>query len=81
MKEKPKVPHINARVETVHKLSLFREGFAKRRASSPRPASTSGKSAKMGISYRFAAKTSSLSRSQEYGSSLGSTERTSYLRR
>ena len=28
MKEKPKVPHINARAETVHKLPLFREGFA-----------------------------------------------------
>ena len=27
MKEKPKVPHINARAETVHKLPLFREGF------------------------------------------------------
>ena len=31
MKEKPKVPHINARAETVHKLPLFREAFAKRR--------------------------------------------------
>ena len=29
MKEKPKVPHINARAETVHKLPLFREAFAK----------------------------------------------------
>jgi putative SOS response-associated peptidase YedK len=27
MKEKPKVPHINARAETVHKLPLFREAF------------------------------------------------------
>ena len=33
MKEKPKVPHINARAETVHKLPLFREAFAKRRAA------------------------------------------------
>jgi len=32
MKEKPKVPHINARAETVHKLPLFREAFAKRGA-------------------------------------------------
>ena len=27
MKEKPKVPHINARAETVHKLPLFREAL------------------------------------------------------
>ena len=30
MKEKPKVPHINARAETVDRLPLFREAFAKR---------------------------------------------------
>src|ERR1700704_788562 len=35
MKEKPKVPHINARAETVNKLPLFREGFAKRRCLIP----------------------------------------------
>jgi putative SOS response-associated peptidase YedK len=35
MKEKPKAPHINARAETVHKLPLFREGFAKRRCLIP----------------------------------------------
>jgi putative SOS response-associated peptidase YedK len=35
MKEKPKVPHINARAETVHKTPLFREAFAKRRALVP----------------------------------------------
>lgn len=35
MKDKPKVPHINARAETVHKLPLFREAFAKRRALIP----------------------------------------------
>ena len=35
MKEKPKVPHINARAETVDKLPLFREGFAKRRCLIP----------------------------------------------
>jgi putative SOS response-associated peptidase YedK len=35
MKEKPKVPHINARAETVHELPLFREGFAKRRCLIP----------------------------------------------
>ena len=35
MKEKPKVPHINARAETVHKSPLFREAFAKRRCLIP----------------------------------------------
>jgi putative SOS response-associated peptidase YedK len=35
MKEKPKVPHINARAETVHKLPLFREAFVKRRCLIP----------------------------------------------
>lgn len=35
MKEKPKVPHINARAETVHTLPLFREAFAKRRCLIP----------------------------------------------
>jgi putative SOS response-associated peptidase YedK len=35
MKEKPKVPHINARAETVYRLPLFREAFAKRRALIP----------------------------------------------
>jgi putative SOS response-associated peptidase YedK len=35
MKEKPKVPHINARAETVEKLPLFREAFAKRRCLIP----------------------------------------------
>jgi hypothetical protein len=35
MKEKPKAPHINARAETVHKLPLFREAFAKRRCLIP----------------------------------------------
>jgi putative SOS response-associated peptidase YedK len=31
----PKIPHINARAETVHEKSLFREAFAKRRALIP----------------------------------------------
>lgn len=35
MKDKPKVPHINARAETVEKLPLFREAFAKRRCLIP----------------------------------------------
>jgi putative SOS response-associated peptidase YedK len=35
MKEKPKVPHINARAETVDKLRLFREASAKRRCLIP----------------------------------------------
>jgi putative SOS response-associated peptidase YedK len=35
MREKPKIPHINARAETVHKLPLFREAFARRRCLIP----------------------------------------------
>jgi putative SOS response-associated peptidase YedK len=35
MREKPKVPHINARAETVAKLPLFREAFQKRRCLIP----------------------------------------------
>lgn len=35
MKEKPKVPHINARAETIDKMRLFREAFAKRRCLIP----------------------------------------------
>jgi putative SOS response-associated peptidase YedK len=35
MKEKPRVPHINARAETVDRLPLFREAFAKRRCLIP----------------------------------------------
>ena len=34
-KELPKVPHINARAETVHTLRMFKEAFAKRRALIP----------------------------------------------
>jgi putative SOS response-associated peptidase YedK len=34
-KEMPKIPHINARAETVHKTPLFREAFTKRRALIP----------------------------------------------
>src|ERR1051325_4850890 len=35
VKEIPKVPHINARVETVHTTRLFREAFHQRRALIP----------------------------------------------
>jgi putative SOS response-associated peptidase YedK len=35
MKEIPKVPHINARTETVHKLPMFREAFGSRRCLIP----------------------------------------------
>jgi putative SOS response-associated peptidase YedK len=34
-KQIPKIPHINARAETVHTKGLFREAFAKRRALIP----------------------------------------------
>ena len=34
-KAMPKIPHINARAETVHEKALFREAFAKRRALIP----------------------------------------------
>jgi putative SOS response-associated peptidase YedK len=34
-KEVPKIPHINARAETVHKVRLFRAAFAKRRCLIP----------------------------------------------
>jgi len=34
-KELPKIPHINARAETVHELKIFRDAFAKRRALIP----------------------------------------------
>src|SRR5450755_16898 len=35
MKEKPKVPHINARAETVHKLPLFREAVRQAPCADP----------------------------------------------
>ncbi|HWT31166.1 MAG TPA: SOS response-associated peptidase, partial [Propylenella sp.] len=35
MKEMPKIPHINARAETVHQKPLFKEAFQKRRALIP----------------------------------------------
>jgi len=35
LREKPKVPHINARAETIDRLPLFREAFAKRRCLIP----------------------------------------------
>jgi putative SOS response-associated peptidase YedK len=35
MHEKPKVPHINARAESIHAAPLFREAFAKRRCLIP----------------------------------------------
>jgi len=35
MKEKPRVPHINARAETVHTTAMFREAFARRRCLIP----------------------------------------------
>ena len=68
MKEKPKVPHINARAETVDKLPLFREAFAKRRCLIPATGFYGGRSVKMESS-RIAsiAKTSNLSPSRASG--------------
>ena len=69
MKEKPKVPHINARAETVHKLPLFREAFANGDASYLQPASTSGNSeATANSPIAFVAKISSHSPLREFGS-------------
>ena len=80
MKEKPKVPHINARAETVHKLPLFREASAKRRCLIP--ASTNGKSATMASSpIALDAKISSRSPLLEYGSLRDLTARKSYPQR
>jgi len=79
MKEKPKVPHINARAETVHKLPLFREALLNGDVSFRRRDFTSGRSAKMASSLiASAVKTSNLSPSQECGSSLGWAARTFY---
>ena len=79
MKEKPKVPHINARAETVHKLPLFREALLNGDVSFRRRDFTSGKSAKMASSLiASAAKTSNLSRSPVCGSLHGWVERKSY---
>ena len=81
MKEKPKVPHINARAETVHKLPLFREGFAKRRCLIPATGFYEWQSAKMASSLiAFAVKTSNLSPSRVFGSSPDWVERKSYPR-
>src|SRR5262245_40520297 len=51
MTEKPKVPRINARAETVHKLPLFREAFAKRSCLIPATGFMSGDDGKQ--PYRF----------------------------
>ena len=69
MKEKPKVPHINARAETVHKLPLFREASLNVDASYPQLAFTSGNSEATASSrIGFVAKTSSHSPSRGFGS-------------
>ena len=44
MKEKPKVPHINARAETVDRLPLFREALQSVVASYRQQAFTNGSS-------------------------------------
>ena len=73
MKEKPKIPHINARAETVHKLPLFREAFAKRRCLIPRRVFMNGSSVMMANSHiDLDAKTLNLSLLPAFGSSQGS---------
>jgi hypothetical protein len=69
MKQKPKVPHINARAETVHKLPLFREAFAKRRCLIPATGFYEWQQRSDGKQpIAFVAKTSSHSPSRAYGS-------------
>ena len=75
IKEMPKVPHINARAETVHKMPLFREAFAKRRALIPATGFFEWQKRADGKQpYRFVARTSSPSPSPACGSSRGSAE-------
>ena len=81
MKEKPKVPHINARAETVHKLPLFREALLSGDVSFRRRDFTSGKSAKTASSLiASAVKTSNLSPSPVSGSLHDWAARKSYPR-
>jgi SOS response associated peptidase (SRAP) len=81
MKEKPKVPHINARAETVEKQPLFRERLPRDDVSSRRLVSLNGKSAKTGSSLIASfARTSNLSPSQACGNSLASVARKSCRR-
>ena len=81
MKEKPKVPHINARAETVTSCHCFERLLLNGDVSFRRRDFMSGRSAKMASSLiASAAKTSNLSPSQGCGSSLGSVARTSYPR-
>ena len=69
IKEKPKVPHINARAETVHKLPCSERPSPNGDASYPQLAFTSGKSEAMENSpIAFVAKTSSHSPSLGFGS-------------
>ena len=78
MKEKPKVPHINARAETVHKLPLFREAFAKRRCLIPATGFFEWQAAPTASSPGGScARTSSPSPLPASGSSPGSMARTS----
>jgi putative SOS response-associated peptidase YedK len=73
MKEKPRVPHINARAETIHKLPLFREAFAKRRCLIPATGFYEWQQRADGKQpYRFGGRTSSLSPSPRDGSLPGS---------
>ena len=79
MKEKPKVPHINARAETVHKLHFSVRRLQNAAASSQPLAFMSGNSAMMGNSHiAFVARISNPSPLRASGSSTGSPARRSY---
>jgi putative SOS response-associated peptidase YedK len=76
MKERPNVPHINARAETMDRPPLFREAFAKRHCLIPRQVSTEWQQREDGSSrIVFAGKT----RKGRYGQRLGIAMPTSPL--
>jgi putative SOS response-associated peptidase YedK len=79
MKEKPKVPHINAGAETVDKLSMFREAFGKRRYLIPATGFYEWENREDGKQpYRSRARTLSRSPLPGYASSPASAAKTSY---
>jgi putative SOS response-associated peptidase YedK len=81
MKEKPKVPYINARAETVDKQPLFRRAFAQRRCLIPATGFYEWQQREDGKQpIASGAKTWSRLPSPAFGSSPGSRERTFFPR-